>query len=182
MNNMTGRRSTACKPCIECSFVSYLSSYQFCPCDVTSWDQQLAAFKAAISKSPQNSLDIVVANAGIGRVDQVFQLGSWPHNFCLFADLIFNRRYRGANEAQSRDPRSQFDRRSLFCKACNALLQQARPSSRPVLDPEIQSCRIFGSCWGDAIRKLFSHMSKWLPARQALTLSGSKYPSTEYAV
>ncbi|KAF2095937.1 NAD(P)-binding protein [Rhizodiscina lignyota] len=50
------------------------SNYQFCPCDVTSWDQQLAAFKAAVSKSPHNTVDIVVANAGISGSDPIFQL------------------------------------------------------------------------------------------------------------
>lgn len=32
----------------------------------------MAMFKAAVSKSPQNSCDIVVANAGIGGPDQFF--------------------------------------------------------------------------------------------------------------
>lgn len=35
-----------------------------------NWDQQLAGFKAAVNNSPTKSIDIVVANAGIGgRID-----------------------------------------------------------------------------------------------------------------
>ncbi|KAL6243082.1 hypothetical protein RBB50_010182 [Rhinocladiella similis] len=43
-------------------------------CDVTSWDDQLALFKLAISKSPQKTVDIVVANAGISGPDDVFSV------------------------------------------------------------------------------------------------------------
>ncbi|KAH8803552.1 short chain dehydrogenase reductase [Xylogone sp. PMI_703] len=49
-------------------------NYQFCECDVTSWEDQLAAFKAAIANSPEKSLDIVVANVGIGGADPLFTL------------------------------------------------------------------------------------------------------------
>ena len=41
-------------------------------CDVTSWEDQVAVFKAAISNSPEKSCDIVVANAGITGPDPVF--------------------------------------------------------------------------------------------------------------
>lgn len=51
-------------------------SYQYLKCDVTSWQDQLAVFRAAIARSPQKSLDVVIANAGIGGNDSVFQLGS----------------------------------------------------------------------------------------------------------
>lgn len=44
-------------------------------CDVTSWKDQLAVFKAAIANSPHKSIDIVVANAGIAGNDPVFEQG-----------------------------------------------------------------------------------------------------------
>ena len=50
-------------------------SYQFVCCDVREWKEQLSVFKAAIENSPHKSIDIVVANAGIARKDEVFQLG-----------------------------------------------------------------------------------------------------------
>ena len=40
-------------------------------CDVTSWSDQLAAFKKALEISPSKRIDIVVANAGIGGNDSV---------------------------------------------------------------------------------------------------------------
>ncbi|KIW88202.1 uncharacterized protein Z519_11313 [Cladophialophora bantiana CBS 173.52] len=46
----------------------------FIRCDVTSWDDQLAMFKLAISKSPRKTIDIVVANAGISGPDDVFSV------------------------------------------------------------------------------------------------------------
>jgi NAD(P)-dependent dehydrogenase (short-subunit alcohol dehydrogenase family) len=45
---------------------------QFVKCDVTSWPDQVSLFKAAVSESPARSCDIVVANAGIARNDDVF--------------------------------------------------------------------------------------------------------------
>ena len=51
------------------------ASYQYVKCDVTSWEDQLGLFKAAVGKSPEKSLDVVVANAGISGVDSVFHLG-----------------------------------------------------------------------------------------------------------
>ena len=47
-------------------------SVQFVHCDVTSWSDQLAMFKAAVSNSPAKSCDIVIANAGIAKTDDVF--------------------------------------------------------------------------------------------------------------
>ncbi|KAL2005209.1 hypothetical protein VTN00DRAFT_2419 [Thermoascus crustaceus] len=48
------------------------SSVKFVPCDVTSWDDQLHLFKSALSGSPNKSIDIVVANAGISGPDPLF--------------------------------------------------------------------------------------------------------------
>ncbi|KAI1613928.1 glucose 1-dehydrogenase [Exophiala viscosa] len=48
------------------------SATKFEKCDVTSWADQLAVFKSAISSSPSGKIDIVVANAGIGGEDPVF--------------------------------------------------------------------------------------------------------------
>ena len=53
-------------------------SYQFCKCDVTSWQDQLAVFKAAVANSPEKSLDVVIANAGTGGRDSILQLGNIP--------------------------------------------------------------------------------------------------------
>ncbi|KAF7553303.1 hypothetical protein G7Z17_g3693 [Cylindrodendrum hubeiense] len=39
----------------------------FIKCDIRDWDQQKAMFETAKSKSPNNSVDIVIANAGISR-------------------------------------------------------------------------------------------------------------------
>ena len=39
----------------------------FVNADTRAWDDQLRMFEAAISKSPHNSVDIVIANAGVGR-------------------------------------------------------------------------------------------------------------------
>jgi NAD(P)-dependent dehydrogenase (short-subunit alcohol dehydrogenase family) len=47
-------------------------STTFVRCDVTSWDDQLAAFKKAKEFSPNNEIDIVVANAGISTRDEIF--------------------------------------------------------------------------------------------------------------
>lgn len=45
---------------------------QFVKCDVTSWSDQVSMFKAAVTASPAKSCDIVVANAGIARDDDIF--------------------------------------------------------------------------------------------------------------
>lgn len=52
---------------------SVRSKTQFCRCDVTNWEDQVEMFKAAISNSPQKSCDIVIANAGVGSRDNIFQ-------------------------------------------------------------------------------------------------------------
>lgn len=39
----------------------------FVRCDIRDWDQLVNVFEAAKSKSPHNSVDIVIANAGISR-------------------------------------------------------------------------------------------------------------------
>ncbi|KAJ5388673.1 hypothetical protein N7509_011214 [Penicillium cosmopolitanum] len=40
---------------------------QFAKCNITSWDDQVNMFEAAIKNSPHKSCDIVIANAGISR-------------------------------------------------------------------------------------------------------------------
>ncbi|KAK4941022.1 hypothetical protein LTR10_018942 [Elasticomyces elasticus] len=39
----------------------------FVKCDVSSWDDQVQLFAAAVTKSPSKTVDIVIANAGVGR-------------------------------------------------------------------------------------------------------------------
>jgi NAD(P)-dependent dehydrogenase (short-subunit alcohol dehydrogenase family) len=39
----------------------------FVKCDIRDWDQQKVVFDKAKSQSPSNSVDIVIANAGISR-------------------------------------------------------------------------------------------------------------------
>lgn len=39
----------------------------FVKCDIRDWDQQVAMFKTATSRSPTKSVDVVIANAGISR-------------------------------------------------------------------------------------------------------------------
>lgn len=48
----------------------------FVQCDIRSWDQQKVMFETAKSRSPSNSVDIVIANAGISRSsgDSLWQL------------------------------------------------------------------------------------------------------------
>ncbi|KAJ0419716.1 hypothetical protein BJY00DRAFT_313862 [Aspergillus carlsbadensis] len=41
------------------------SQSQFVKCDVRSWEDQVAAFEAAVRNSPHNSCDVVIANAGV---------------------------------------------------------------------------------------------------------------------
>ncbi|KEF63065.1 uncharacterized protein A1O9_01041 [Exophiala aquamarina CBS 119918] len=48
-------------------------SVKFVKTNVTSWADQLAAFKTALSSSPCGRIDIVIANAGISGADTVFQ-------------------------------------------------------------------------------------------------------------
>lgn len=53
---------------------------QFVRCDVTSWDDQVRMFDAAITNSPNGSCDVVVANAGISRSsgDSLWKLDGMP--------------------------------------------------------------------------------------------------------
>jgi NAD(P)-dependent dehydrogenase (short-subunit alcohol dehydrogenase family) len=39
----------------------------FVKCDITSWNDQKVMFETAKTKSPSNSVDVVLANAGISR-------------------------------------------------------------------------------------------------------------------
>ena len=39
----------------------------FVKCDIRSWEDQLAMFETAKSRSPAKSVDVVIANAGISR-------------------------------------------------------------------------------------------------------------------
>lgn len=39
----------------------------FVRCDICSWDEQKTLFETAVSKSPNHSVDVVLANAGISR-------------------------------------------------------------------------------------------------------------------
>ena len=51
---------------------------QFVECDVTDWDQLVQAFETAIKNSPNKSLDVVIANAGIVGQDDMFTLDGSP--------------------------------------------------------------------------------------------------------
>jgi NAD(P)-dependent dehydrogenase (short-subunit alcohol dehydrogenase family) len=39
----------------------------FVKCDIRNWEDQVKLFETAKSKSPSNSVDVVIANAGISR-------------------------------------------------------------------------------------------------------------------
>jgi NAD(P)-dependent dehydrogenase (short-subunit alcohol dehydrogenase family) len=55
------------------------SNAQFIQCDVTDWDQLVQAFEAATQNSPNKVLDVVIANAGIVGLDEMFTLeGQYP--------------------------------------------------------------------------------------------------------
>lgn len=60
----------------------------FVKCDIRDWDQQIAMFETAKSKSPERSVDIVVANAGISRSsgDSLWNLDG-KHNILSLALL-----------------------------------------------------------------------------------------------
>lgn len=61
---------------IEKELNSGVRRCQFVKCDIRSWDDQKAVFEAAKSQSPSQSVDIVIANAGISRSsgDSLWQL------------------------------------------------------------------------------------------------------------
>ncbi|KAH7120292.1 hypothetical protein B0J13DRAFT_680595 [Dactylonectria estremocensis] len=44
---------------------------KFAKCDIRNWDQQLTVFDAALAESPNKSIDIVIANAGIVSGDDL---------------------------------------------------------------------------------------------------------------
>lgn len=48
----------------------------FSRCDIRKWSDQVQMFEAAITQSPSNTCDVVIANAGIGRSsgDSLWQL------------------------------------------------------------------------------------------------------------
>ncbi|KAL6250762.1 hypothetical protein RBB50_003065 [Rhinocladiella similis] len=49
------------------------SSARFVKCDVSSWADQVAVFKAAAASSPSGRIDVVIPNAGIGgQLESVF--------------------------------------------------------------------------------------------------------------
>lgn len=56
-------------------FVLSFYSYDFVKCDVRQWNDQVAVFKSAVTNSPHNGVDIVIANAGISGQDPLFKLG-----------------------------------------------------------------------------------------------------------
>jgi NAD(P)-dependent dehydrogenase (short-subunit alcohol dehydrogenase family) len=59
------------------------SNSQFVTADVRSWDDQVALFEAAMKNSPSHSVDIAIANAGIGSDnDKLCEIGgeSQPSN------------------------------------------------------------------------------------------------------
>jgi NAD(P)-dependent dehydrogenase (short-subunit alcohol dehydrogenase family) len=39
----------------------------FVKCDTRSWNDQIELFETAYAESPSRSIDIVIANAGVGR-------------------------------------------------------------------------------------------------------------------
>lgn len=39
----------------------------FVKCDIRSWEDQIKLFETAKTRSPSNSVDVVIANAGISR-------------------------------------------------------------------------------------------------------------------
>lgn len=67
---------------------------KFIPCDVTSWEDQLAMFKSAMANSPRKSVDIVVANAGISGPDEAFNIEG-KRNF----DFLHGQRQTSADQS-----------------------------------------------------------------------------------
>lgn len=53
---------------------------QFVKCDIRSWEDQKVVFDAAKSQSPSQSVDVVIANAGISRSsgDSLWKLDGEP--------------------------------------------------------------------------------------------------------
>ena len=76
----------------------------FVKCDIRDWDQQKTVFEKAKSQSPSNSVDVVIANAGISRSsgDSLWNLdGEFQHNFGMMSWSLIEgpRSRRRANKA-----------------------------------------------------------------------------------
>ena len=59
-----------------------ISSVKFVHCDVTNWNDQVNLFRTAASMTPSNTIDHVVANAGIAIEDESLahlSLIGWDH-------------------------------------------------------------------------------------------------------
>ncbi|GCB27776.1 5'-hydroxyaverantin dehydrogenase [Aspergillus awamori] len=52
-----------------------LPGTKFIPCSTGTWTDQVRLFEAAVTLSPTNRIHYVIANAGIHRVDEIFQPG-----------------------------------------------------------------------------------------------------------
>jgi hypothetical protein len=66
--------------------------YQSVHCDVRSWENQLSVFKAAMAKSPNRNVDIVVANAGISGIsggDPLYYLGAASKSPSILMNFVF---------------------------------------------------------------------------------------------
>lgn len=59
----------------------------FVRCDIRSWEDQKTVFETARSRSPSQSVDIVLANAGISRSsgDSLWKLDGEPHHIWTLA-------------------------------------------------------------------------------------------------
>jgi hypothetical protein len=86
---------------------------KFVHCDVTNWNDQVNLFRTAASMTPSNTIDHVVANAGIAIGDEVFSYeGIHPDNTPknlepIKHSLMRSRRTRIPNPT----PKPQNDRR-----------------------------------------------------------------------
>lgn len=111
-----------------CSFVKV---------DIRDWDQQKTMFETARSNSPHNSVDVVIANAGISRSsgDSMWQLDGMillflsppfildRHLICLLtADESANRSKWRATKAKLEHCSCKHGRNSVHIQAGNALL------------------------------------------------------------
>lgn len=62
------------------------SNVRFVQCDVTDWDSQVKLFETAKRESPDKSVDVVIACAGISGVDPVFYDQGQRHSMNWDAD------------------------------------------------------------------------------------------------
>ena len=58
-------------------------------CNVNEWDDQVATFVAAMKNSPKKCIDIVVASAGILKVDDMLALQTGMLIFFFFFFIIY---------------------------------------------------------------------------------------------